>query len=63
MNAKVVVLSFMFTRIESIKLNIQQYVFGSITLAIVAGLIAFGITYSALVFSGKIAARKSGKTQ
>ncbi|MCD6010490.1 MAG: glycosyl transferase family 2 [Flavipsychrobacter sp.] len=48
---------------EAIKLNIQQYIFGSITLAVVAGLLAFGITYSALQVSGKIAARKSGKTQ
>lgn len=48
---------------EAVKLNIQQYIYGSITLAVVAGLIAFGVTYSALQVSGKIAARKNGKTR
>lgn len=48
--------------IDAVKLNIQQYIYGSITLAVVAGLVAFGITYSALLASGKIGARKSGKT-
>lgn len=48
---------------ETIKLNLQQYVFGSITLAIVAGILAFAITYSALQVSAKIAARRNVKEQ
>ncbi len=37
--------------IKAIELNGLQYVYGSITLAILAGFIAFGITYSILKFS------------
>jgi len=39
---------------EAIKLNIEQYVYGSITLAVIAGLAAYGVTYFALEFSGKV---------
>lgn len=39
---------------EAIKLNIEQYVYGSITLAVIAGLVAWGVTYFALEFSGKV---------
>ena len=43
----------MFSRhitVEAIKLNIEQYVYGSITLAIIAGLLAYVITYVLLQF-------------
>ncbi len=39
---------------EAIKLNIEQYVYGSITLAVIAGIVAYGVTYFALEFSGKV---------
>jgi glycosyltransferase involved in cell wall biosynthesis len=44
-------------------LNLEQYIYGSITLAVIAGLLAYGITYTVLHFSVKIAARRSAKTQ
>jgi glycosyltransferase involved in cell wall biosynthesis len=47
----------MFSRnitIQAIKLNIEQYVYGSITLAVVAGLLAYCITYIVLQLSGKL---------
>ena len=44
--------------LEAIKLNIKQYVFGSITLAAVAGLLGFLITLIILKFSEKISSDK-----
>jgi len=47
----------MFSRhitMQAIKLNIEQYVYGSITLAIIAGLLAYCITYTILHFSTKL---------
>jgi len=35
---------------QAVKLNIEQYVYGSITLAIIAGLLAYAITYMILQF-------------
>jgi glycosyltransferase involved in cell wall biosynthesis len=49
--------------VETMWLNLEQYIWGSITLAVVAGLLAYGITYSVLHFSGKITARKGAKTR
>lgn len=57
--------SILFSRsitIDAIKLNLQQYVLGSMTLAIIAGLLAYGITYTILTLSGKIAANKGTNT-
>jgi len=47
----------MFSRnitMRAIKLNIEQYVYGSITLAVVAGLAAYCITYVVLHSSNKL---------
>jgi glycosyltransferase involved in cell wall biosynthesis len=47
----------MFSRhitVQAIKLNIEQYVYGSITLAVIAGLLAYCITYFVLQFSSKL---------
>ncbi len=49
--------------LEAIKLNIKQYVFGSVTLAVVAGLLGFIITLVLLKFSEKISAGKGAKAQ
>ena len=49
--------------IEAIKLNIEQYVYGSVTLAIIAGVLAYIITYCVLEFSTKLRskAEQAGK--
>ena len=39
---------------EAWKLNAQQYIYGSMTLAVIAGLLAYGITFFVLEFSGKL---------
>ena len=47
----------MFSRhitIEAWKLNIEQYIYGSMTLAVIAGLAAFGITYTLLESASKV---------
>ena len=56
----------MFSRhitVEAIKLNIEQYVYGSVTLAIIAGVTAYAITYFVLEFSTKLRskAEQAGK--
>ena len=41
----------MFSRhitLEAWKLNIEQYIYGSVTLAVIAGLVAWGVTYGIL---------------
>ena len=40
--------------VQAIKLNLEQYIYGSISLAIVAGLLTFGITWSILYFSARM---------
>ena len=40
--------------VQAIKLNLEQYIYGSISLAIVAGLLAFGITWAILHFSARM---------
>jgi glycosyltransferase involved in cell wall biosynthesis len=40
--------------VQAIKLNVEQYIYGSFTLAIIAGLLAYGITYTILHFSSKL---------
>ena len=50
----------MFSRhitLEAWKLNIEQYIYGSVTLAVIAGLVAWGVTYGALEFSGKVTSK------
>ena len=42
---------------EAVKLNIEQYVYGSITLAVIAGLAAYVVTFCVLEFSAKVKAR------
>ena len=49
-------ISMMFNRHldkHAVTLNIEQYIYGSITLAIIAGLLAYGITYLLLTLSGR----------
>ena len=42
---------------EAVKLNIEQYVYGSITLAVIAGVIAYVVTFFVLEFSAKVKAK------
>ena len=56
----------MFSRhitMEAWKLNIEQYIYGSMTLAVIAGIAAYVITYFILESAGKVKskARQAGK--